>query len=412
MKPQELIGQREHQTLEFKAAGVLKDLRDVAREVVAFLNADGGDLWIGISESDGVATALDPIAAVQSHKTRVWDHLLSSIEPHIDPSGVLVVVVDERDGAGLLRIEVWRGPARPYAQLGKGGARHYYVRAGDRVRAMTHAEIFSSASKPRGSSETRADVRSRTLRGAFPGLWLAIVPKKSLSLHPSDELVSRLLSDPLATNNRRTGFTFVNRYARLSLGSPFVLELEGKFRLEVARSGHVEYAARPELFLRDSRPGGLDPLALAERVASVIRLAAVLYLNSDRAVPPYSDESRAMHTEEQVREPQRALGLNKRPPARTANVSVVADLALVSMKGLQFNPAQPGTPEYYKEDHSIQRDEVALAQPIVTSVGEIAADPDACAFRLLSALYRELGYSEDDLPSQFDRTTKRLRLRE
>ena len=41
------IGTREDLHTEFKRADALKDLATIAREVVGFLNSEGGVIWIG-----------------------------------------------------------------------------------------------------------------------------------------------------------------------------------------------------------------------------------------------------------------------------------------------------------------------------------------------------------------------------
>ena len=53
--PNDLIGKRESATLEFKAQEILKAPAKIAREVVGFLNASGGHVWIGVQENGGVA---------------------------------------------------------------------------------------------------------------------------------------------------------------------------------------------------------------------------------------------------------------------------------------------------------------------------------------------------------------------
>ena len=59
--PKDLLGRAEDEKLEFKAKDVLRHPATVARVVVAFLNKDGGHLWIGVDESEGRATKLDPV---------------------------------------------------------------------------------------------------------------------------------------------------------------------------------------------------------------------------------------------------------------------------------------------------------------------------------------------------------------
>jgi len=55
------IGQRENQQREFKSKDALRHLATVGRAVVAMLNSEGGDVWIGLREADGVAVTLSLI---------------------------------------------------------------------------------------------------------------------------------------------------------------------------------------------------------------------------------------------------------------------------------------------------------------------------------------------------------------
>jgi hypothetical protein len=99
------LGQREGQTLEFKAAAAMANLFDIGREVVAFLNSDRTvDLWIGLTEGpDGRAVGVEPIDV--SRIAALENHLHDTIFPHVDAAQVeseLVAV----DGGHVLRLRI------------------------------------------------------------------------------------------------------------------------------------------------------------------------------------------------------------------------------------------------------------------------------------------------------------------
>ena len=48
--PKSLLGKAESDRLEFKEAEALRRPANIGREVVGFLNADGGEIWIGVKE--------------------------------------------------------------------------------------------------------------------------------------------------------------------------------------------------------------------------------------------------------------------------------------------------------------------------------------------------------------------------
>lgn len=60
--------------LEFKSRAVLESPGQIARGVVALLNAVGGEVWAGIAESNESATAYEPIQDVAlKWALRGWD---------------------------------------------------------------------------------------------------------------------------------------------------------------------------------------------------------------------------------------------------------------------------------------------------------------------------------------------------
>jgi schlafen family protein len=90
------IGQRENQRLEFKSKDALRHLASVGRAVVAMLNSEGGDVWIGLKEVDGVAVTLEPIHNPDQEIKRLRDHFSDSIEPSPGPQEISFEAVEAR----------------------------------------------------------------------------------------------------------------------------------------------------------------------------------------------------------------------------------------------------------------------------------------------------------------------------
>ena len=78
------LGQPEGERLEFKGRDVLRHLSNVSREVVAMLNASGGDIWIGLVEEQGRAVRVEAIENPAREINRLRDHFSDAIEPSPD----------------------------------------------------------------------------------------------------------------------------------------------------------------------------------------------------------------------------------------------------------------------------------------------------------------------------------------
>src|SRR5687768_7827026 len=116
MKAKIPIGKRESQRLEFKAAAALESLSTVSREAVAMLNAEGGEIWIGLREHDGVATSVEAIRDAEDRKIALLNHLLDVIEPRLTSQEVDIRVVGVPEGGEILLVDLDpRVESRPYA---------------------------------------------------------------------------------------------------------------------------------------------------------------------------------------------------------------------------------------------------------------------------------------------------------
>lgn len=208
------LGQRESLKLEFKSRDSLTKPDSIGREVVAMLNADGGEIWIGLEESDGRAVAIQPIESPEEARRSLRDHLLDTIEPSPITSEVSVDPF-EIEGHFLFRIRVEPKPDRvPYAQVRSGG-RYFMRRIADRIRPMSRDELFSPR---KGHNELeQASARLRNQREAVqakskPLLWLWLQPVPSGRINVQDPDLHKYFNNPRQTGNRTTGRNFVNPY--------------------------------------------------------------------------------------------------------------------------------------------------------------------------------------------------------
>src|SRR5688572_23543765 len=128
------IGKREDEHTEFKRAEALKEPSNIAREAVAFLNADGGEIWIGVEEDgEGLGLAVEEIHNPGQQRARLQDSLVDVVEPSPMIGKGKELDIDEvpfsEDGTRkLLRLRVARGARGPYALLRQQGSRAYLVR--------------------------------------------------------------------------------------------------------------------------------------------------------------------------------------------------------------------------------------------------------------------------------------------
>lgn len=77
------LGQKEGPRLELKGADVLKDPEKIAREIVAMLNAEGGEVWVGLREEGNRAVAVEEIADPEGEQRRLLDFLGDVVEPSL-----------------------------------------------------------------------------------------------------------------------------------------------------------------------------------------------------------------------------------------------------------------------------------------------------------------------------------------
>lgn len=372
MSPAFPLGQRESQLLELKGAEALKEPEKIAREVVAMLNAQGGVVWVGIREDNGVGVAVEPITNPELEQRRLHDFLVDTIEPALSaPEAKVVIELNER-GEAVLIVEL-RPLERnkPYAFLRKGG-RHFVIRVGDRLRPMTREELF----RPREADHDELDTCLQKARQAHEsakkaqlGLWLWMGPVGD-AIELDLRAIEPLLHEPERTGNRPFGWSFAILEQRAKIkGSILRSDPAEPVTVEIHRDGTMLFSAPMDVLFHKGEALEIWPPKLIELPVSALRIAsAILKDHSDRTV---------------------------------------IDFALFGLRGWQL---RPGTPERWfmsTRPIVVEDDDLELPRPFVATSQELA-EPDRLGWRLLERTYEELGLRREDMPALFDHRSGRL----
>ena len=131
----------EDRVIEYKRE-LTKDVDGLEREVVSFLNTNGGELFIGMND-DGTVYGVDDTDAVQ---IQIAQRLDSNIHPSC--LGLFDIHIERRDGRHIVKVVVSAGSERPY-YLTKYGmtSKGCYYRVGASCRQMTESMIRELYSK-------------------------------------------------------------------------------------------------------------------------------------------------------------------------------------------------------------------------------------------------------------------------
>ena len=134
MTPEELgqlIRGGENSSVEFKRETVAN--HDLAKELAAFLNLQGGTVLLGIDD-DG------RIVGAERERLEDWVAELCRVklEPQVLPS--LAWVRDAEPGKHVLAVSVTTGPDKPYARV-HNNRKTYYVRVGGTSREASREEL-------------------------------------------------------------------------------------------------------------------------------------------------------------------------------------------------------------------------------------------------------------------------------
>ena len=122
------IPQAENQYIEFKSEKV--SAKTLAEEIVAFANAEGGDIWIGV-EDDLRITGIS-----RSYEEDIMNICRSAVIPPLQPA--YEEVDSEIEGIKIARISIPKGVDRPYYT----SKNQYYIRVGSTKRIVSREELI------------------------------------------------------------------------------------------------------------------------------------------------------------------------------------------------------------------------------------------------------------------------------
>jgi len=121
-----MIPERENQYVEFKEEAV--SASELAEEIVAFANAEGGEIWLGVDDQ-GRAVGL-----TRSYEEDVINICRSGCIPPIHPAYEPQTIARR----AVARIVIPKGPDRPYYT----SRNRYYLRVGSTKRVASREELM------------------------------------------------------------------------------------------------------------------------------------------------------------------------------------------------------------------------------------------------------------------------------
>ena len=378
------LGQSESSSLDFHGADALKQPFVLARAVVAMLNGEGGEVWVGIQEKEGRAVTLEAIPDAETARQFLREHLLDRIDPAPSARECDLELVEVAPGAILICIAVQ--PIRskqPYAARKEGGL-FFFVRTGDRVHTLSRDEALARAPRSRRQPDAIHEARERIgeertalLRKKYPLFWLRILPvgKIALDLPRRKKEIASLLRHPSQTGNRDTGWNFAVargvptlRNGRITHGTALGL------RMSLDEAGGLEVRTPLDMLYWQGDSHAIWPVALIELTASMFRLARELY----------------------------------RPAGASDSLMVFGDLALFEAREWTLRPHSPHSLGYLTAPPRAPGTELVWDRPLLFSLREVMEVPDRCAYRLVRRVYESFGYDETQTPADFDPRSGRL----
>ena len=127
----ELISNGENSGVEFKRDAVAN--HDVAKEIVALLNLEGGTVLLGV-EDDGTITG----TTRESFEEWIAELCRVRVDPPIIP--FLSWVKNAEPGRDVLAVRVPIGPDKPYARV-HNARKTYFIRVGDTSQEASRGEL-------------------------------------------------------------------------------------------------------------------------------------------------------------------------------------------------------------------------------------------------------------------------------
>ena len=171
----EIIRSGESSGVEFKRDDI--PIQDLAREIVAFANYQGGMILLGVEDDE-------KISGIQRQNIEEWvmEACRTKVKPEIIPYYETVVI---EKGKRVAVVRISSGHAKPYAML-HHGHRYYYIRAGSTVREAGREELlrlFQASGRVNVDLQpvtgaTLADLDQRRLRQYFEDVLEQKIPEQ------------------------------------------------------------------------------------------------------------------------------------------------------------------------------------------------------------------------------------------
>ncbi|WP_287211795.1 ATP-binding protein [Muribaculum sp.] len=109
-KIKEIIRCGETSTVQFKK--LFKTAEDVANELVAFSNSNGGQIFIGVDDKTGEILGLD-----YDQLREIGSLVASAADDRVRPAVFPQVETEPVDGKAVMIVTVKKGPDAPYTKL-------------------------------------------------------------------------------------------------------------------------------------------------------------------------------------------------------------------------------------------------------------------------------------------------------
>ena len=156
-----MIGLLEDKRTEFK----VKLTDTLEKEVIAFLNTYGGNIFIGVDDKGNINGNLGNLDLLQRNiKDRIKDNIMPST------LGLFDVAINEKNGKKYVQIIVAKGNERPYYLRGMGMTPDScFIRVGSSVESMNNETILNLFSKRTRNSlknikSPKQDLEFKTLK--------------------------------------------------------------------------------------------------------------------------------------------------------------------------------------------------------------------------------------------------------
>lgn len=111
-------------------------------DVCSFANADGGSLFFGISEKNGIASNIAPILINNTDRFELdLRNILLSIQPSMPNVEFSFISID---GGFVVVVHIEKGFFKPYMTVENQTTFRFFIRHGNRKDAMSYSEISNS----------------------------------------------------------------------------------------------------------------------------------------------------------------------------------------------------------------------------------------------------------------------------